>query len=197
MLFGERHKKQKRKGYTFHEFMLLFPFCTKERQEELVEILANEPCPMFLGGKRVPSDLNGVSYGLLDDLHGISERGSDPTPEAIKILLGLKIEEIAKLPIEEVYGFRNFLVRELERINNLFAEIKVNYSSEEISAGVNNLSFGSFGVLDWYAKRMGITNQNEVRDVAWVRIYTCMANDTSQNNYERRLNKQYTNKMKR
>ncbi len=91
----------------------------------------------------------------------------------------------------------NFIKEQVTNINNLFSALKVNYSSEELSAGVKELDFGPFGVLDWYAKRMGISNQNEVRDVAWVRIYNCMKNDTEQNNYERRLRKQYQVKPSR
>ena len=68
------------------------------------------------------------------------------------------------------------------------------YSSEEVAAGVHDLDFGSFGVLDWYAKRMGIANQNDVRDIAWVRIYQCMKNDHEQQLYERRLQEQYMKK---
>ena len=41
---------------------------------------------------------------------------------------------------------------------------------------------------------MGITNQNEVREVAWVRIYRCMYNDAMSNNYERKLSQQYMKK---
>ena len=101
------------------------------------------------------------------------------------------------LNVFDVFGFMHFCRRQIEKINELFSSLKVNYSSDELAAGVKDLQFGPFGVLDWYARRMGITNQNEVRDVAWVRIYNCMKNDTEQNNYERRLHKQYMNQAKR
>ena len=196
-MFWRRNKKSKQRGYTYYEFMTLFPYCTEERKRELLAILETEPCPMFINGKEVPKNLNGVSYGLLDDLHSDAEMGQDPIRTCLKTLMGFSDREIMDLPIETVYGFHNFVTSELERINNLFSEIKVNYSSEEISAGVYDLNFGSFGVLDWYAKRMGMTNQNDVRDVAWVRIYTCMLQDTERNNYERRLNKEYTKGLKK
>ena len=196
-MFLKRRNKRRKKGYNYFEFMTLFQFCSIERQKELVAILEAQPRPMFLGGKRVPESLNGMSYGTLDDLHADVEMGNDPIVTCLKSVMGFTEEEIPLLPIEEVYGFRNFVIKELERINKLFAEITVNYSNEEIRAGVKDLNFGSFGVLDWYAKRMGITNQNEVRDVAWVRIYTCMYNDAMKNNYERKLNKQYTSKVKK
>ena len=96
-----------------------------------------------------------------------------------------------------MFGFTNFVTDELKRINGLFKGIKVNYSKEEIAAGIRELDFGSFGVLDWYAKRMGITNQNEVRDVAWVRIFQCMRNDCMRNNFERKLSQQYKPKIKK
>lgn len=97
----------------------------------------------------------------------------------------------------DVFGVINFVRSELERINNLFASIKISHTPEEIAAGVEDLNFGTFGVIDWYAKRMGITNQDEVYNVAWIRIYTCMKNDNEKAEYESRLNKQYTEKAKR
>lgn len=97
----------------------------------------------------------------------------------------------------DVFGVINFVRSELDRINKLFASIKVAHSPEEIAAGVENLNFGTFGVIDWYAKRMGITNQDEVYSVAWIRIYTCMKNDNEKAEYEQRLNKQYVEKAKR
>lgn len=96
----------------------------------------------------------------------------------------------------DVFGFVNFCRAELERINKLFEAVAPTHTSEEIAAGIEDLNFGTFGVIDWYARRMGITNQDEVYSVAWVRIYTCMKNDNEQSEYEKRLNKQYLNKYK-
>ena len=98
--------------------------------------------------------------------------------------------------VNDVFGFLSFVTKELEKINKLFSDIKQTFSKEEEAAGIKELDFGSFGVLDWYARRMGITNQNDVRDVAWVRIYQCMKNDNMQSEYERRLQKQYLNNSK-
>lgn len=137
-----------------------------------------------------------ISYGKLVDLRNAAG-AADPAAECLKILLDLKPWEISRLNVFDVFGFMNFIKEQVTNINNLFSALKVNYSSEELSAGVKELDFGPFGVLDWYARRMGITNQNEVRDVAWVRIYNCMKNDTEQNNYERRLHKQYMNQARR
>lgn len=189
-----RTRTQRR--YTYGEFLILFPCCSVQHQKELLDTLDKANKPNFLAGKEVPADLNTISYGKLVDLRNATT-SSDPAAMCIKILLGLNEKQIYQLNVFDVFGFMNFCKEQITNINKLFASLKVHYSSEELSAGVKDLDFGPFGVLDWYAKRMGITNQNEVRDVAWIRIYNCMKNDTEQNNYERRLRKQYITQTKR
>lgn len=191
-MIGRRRTKTMRE-YSYGEFMVLFPCCRDKHREELVEQLLESPRPDKIGGVKVPSDLNAISYGLLDDLRCDTESG-DPAMAVAKTLLNLDEKKIFSASVVDIFGFMNFVRKELERINALFASIKVQYSKEELNAGVRDLDFGSFGVLDWYARRMGITNQNEVRNVAWVRIFMCMKNDAEQNNYERRLHKQYDKK---
>lgn len=185
-------KRKSLRGYTYYEFLLLFPCCGKEQQEYMLKYLRSLACPAFIMGKPVP-DFNTLSYGTLDDLNNAASC-DDPASECLKIIMQLKEEEIFSLSVCDVFGFINFCEKEITRINNIFKSIKTNYSAEEIAAGVNELNFGSFGVLDWYARRMGITNQNEVRDVAWIRIFNCMKNDNETNAYERRLRDQYQKK---
>lgn len=177
-------------------FLLLFPYCEKRVQEELQDRLMQQARPHTLCGREVPQDLNKITYGVLDDLR--SAVGSkDPVAECAKVLLDIEVEELLLADVNDVFGFANFMTKELTKINKLFASIKHSYSKEEEAAGVKDLDFGSFGVLDWYARRMGIKNQNEVRDVAWVRIYQCMKNDNAIAEFERRLHKQYMQGSKR
>jgi hypothetical protein len=178
---------------TYKQFLMLYPYADKGVQEDLVLRLKDQPRPAKLCGKDVPQDLNALSYGTLDDIRSAAD-AKDIVGECAKILLGIEPDQLFDEDVNDVFGFLNFVTKELERINKLFASIKVNYSKEEIAAGIKTLDFGSFGVLDWYAKRMGITNQNEVREVAWVRIYRCMYNDAMSNNYERKLSQQYMKK---
>ena len=98
---------------------------------------------------------------------------------------------------ERVLWFVYFCNKEVERINKLFEAIKPHFDSEEKQAGVDRLKFGSFGILDWYARRMRITDQNEVRNVPWVRIYKCMKNDNELREYDRRLREVYKRKSNR
>ena len=189
MKFKKKHKRRTT-YYTYKDFLTLFQCCRESHQATLLEKLSKAKRPAFLFEKEVPENFNTITYGQLDD---ISRAASTPDPaiRCIEIITGLKRAEIYKLNVVDVFGFLNFCKDEINRINKLFLSIKPKYSSEEVSAGVEELNFGTFGVIDWYAKRMGITNQDEVYDVAWIRIYTCMKNDNMQNLYERRLREQY------
>ena len=189
------HNKTERE-YTYGEFLLLISLCSEQEKERLNAELEGAQRPSFINGKQVPSDLNHISYGTLDDISSARE-DTDPFVHIMEILLRLTPQQVYNLNVWDVVGFGKFVTEQIGKINDLFASLKVDYSAEEKAAGVESLNFGSFGVLDWYARRMGITNQNDVRDVAWIRIYNCMRNDVMQNNYERRLHKQATQKIKK
>lgn len=177
-------------SYTYREFMTLFPCCRESHQLNLLDKLWKAEKPNFLLGKEVPQNFNTITYGQLDDLSRARDF-DDPAARCLEVIMGFSKEQIYSLDVWDVFGFANFCLKELERINKLFSSIKQNHTSEELSAGIEDLNFGTFGVVDWYARRMGITNQDEVYGVAWIRIYTCMKNDNLQNLYERRLRDQY------
>lgn len=187
-----RRKTVRKYSYTYGEFLTLIPCCRESHMEKLLDALRGAARPAFLCGKEVPANFNTITYGQLDDL-ARAATSDDPAAQSISIIMGLDKEQIYSLNVWDVFGFINFCEKELNRINKLFSSIKPKLSSKEIAAGVKELNFGTFGVVDWYARRMGITNQDEVFSVAWVRIYTCMKNDNMQNNYERRLREQYIN----
>ena len=189
--------KERLKGEvcTYKDFLTLFPHCEKNVQDDLVNRLQEQPCPSTFCGKEVPENLNALSYGTLDDLR-TAAGAEDPISACCNVLLGIEPHQLLNADVNDVFGFLSFIKRELEKINKLFTALHQTYSKEEEAAGIRELDFGSFGILDWYARRMGITNQNEVRDVAWVRIYQCMKNDNMQSEFERRLHKQYMNNSK-
>ena len=190
-----RYKKRNGEECSYRDFLVMLPCCAESVQKNLLDRLKAQPRPAYLCGVEVPKNLTALSYGTLDDLRSATAT-DDPITECVRILLGVSSSELMNADVNDVFGFLSFVKDELEKINKLFANIKQTYSKEEEAAGVRDLDFGSFGVLDWYARRMGITNQNDVRDVAWVRIYQCMKNDNMQSEFERRLHKQYMNSNK-
>ena len=195
MAKNKTRKRKRMKLTTYGEFLVLLPCCTEEHQKELLELLSHAERPAFVCGKETPANLNMITYGQLDGLSRIANT-ADPAAEVFKILMGIEAPQVYTLNVFDVFGFMNFVKEEVNRINKLFQEIAPSHTSEEIAAGVEDLNFGTFGIIDWYARRMGITNQDEVYSVAWVRIYTCMKNDNEQQEYEKRLNKQYINRQK-
>lgn len=187
---------RKRSGFCpYKDFLYLFPYCSEEHRKELVERLYKQKRPFKLCEAEVPENLNKLTYGKLDDIRNATS-SDDPISECAKILLGVEQSQLLYADVNDVFGFISFVMSELDKINKLFSDIKPSYSNEELAAGVQELDFGTFGVLDWYARRMGIVNQNDVRDVAWVRIYQCMLNDNILSEYERRLQKQFIDKNK-
>lgn len=178
---------------SYGMFLTLLPMCIEDNQQKLLARLRKQSRPQFLCGASVPESLNVLSYGKLEDLQDAAAK-EDPIKETAKVILGINGDELLEEDVNDVFGFSNFVTAELKRINKMFASIKPSYSAEEKAAGVESLDFGAFGVLDWYAQRMHIVNQNDVREIAWVRIYQCMKNDNEKNEFERRLHKIYTKK---
>lgn len=181
---------------TYGEFLVLLQCCTEEHTTELMDKLSRAKKPAYICDKEVPENLNMITYGMLDDLSRISPQ-EDAAARVLNILFDLEPLDVYQVNVFDVFGILNFAREEVSRINILFSSIKVSHSSEEIAAGIDDLDFGTFGVIDWYARRMGITNQDEVYSVPWIRIYTCMKNDNEKSEYESRLHKQYMNKVKR
>lgn len=184
-------KKEDKDLCTYGKFLELFPLCTKGKQEELLGRLRKQPRPQFLCGKQVPDNLNMLTYGQMDDMQTAAS-AETPIEETCKVLLQVDPSLLLVEDVNDVFGFSNFVTSEINRINKIFSSIKPSYSKEERAAGVETLNFGSFGVLDWYAQRMHIANQNEVRNIAWIRIYQCMKNDNEKNEFERRLYQIYS-----
>jgi hypothetical protein len=103
------------------------------------------------------------------------------------ILLSLDERNALKSQANAVIGFVSWVSKELERINKLFESTNIPPTAEEKQAGVESLKFGMFGVLDYYALRMGITDHEEVEKVKWIRIYKCLDMDAKKARYEKRL----------
>lgn len=183
------------RSIKYGEFLTLFPLMSDDLRNIWIDAIKSAERPVSLAGKPVPENLGMISYGMLDDI--MSAHGADdPVTECAKALLGLSDEDVYHSPACDVFGLCNFCTREINHINRLFDSIRPAYSQEEISAGVRELNFGFFGMLDWYARRMGIQDQNEVSDVSWSRIWQCMKNDNDLDIYQRRLQKQYMRKKK-
>ena len=181
---------------SFGDYCRLFGVLTAQSREHSIEWLKKRPKPWFVAGVQLPQDLNMLTYGQLCDIQDCGKDLSGLLDAVCVILPNVSKERLMKEKAAIIVGAVTWIGKEIERINKVFERIAPRYTTDQIAAGVKMLQFGTFGVLDWYAKRQGITDQNEVRNVPWVRIWQCMKNDKETGEYEQRLQQVITNKLK-
>lgn len=156
--------------------------------------LGNYERPPKVGKTPVPKNLDDVTIGQLIELGNINE--DNAYYEACRIVLHLDRKAVDKARAIEVVAFLSWLTSEVKRIDALFNRLQPKHSTNEIKAGIEKLKFGMFGLLDWYAKRMGITNHDEVLSVPWMRIYKCLQMDFENSEYEKRYAEVMKNELR-
>ena len=142
--------------------------------------------PAYIGETKCPEDLSALTIGPLIEI-GEAD-GAEADYCIIEIVLGIGKAETDKCRATEVVAFLSWIGGQVKHINRLFEQVQTKPTAKEKQAGVEKLQFGLFGILDWYAKRMGITDHDDVLTVPWLRIYKCMDMDNKVEQYQRRLN---------
>lgn len=142
--------------------------------------------PSYVGDNECPADLNSLTIGQLIEL-GQTE-GAEADYRITEIVLGYDRETTDQCRAIEVVPFLSWVGQQVRHINRLFEGISHKPTAKEKQAGIDHLQFGLFGMLDWFAKRMGISNHDDVLSVPWLRIYKCMDMDNKTTQYEKRLN---------
>lgn len=164
-------------------------------EDDQVAALKAVACPARVGLIETPQDLNDITLGQLVRLETIgAEKGVFAA--IAEVLLDKDEAWAMKAPALEMLGLRNMVVAEQERIANLFASLGREHTAAEVMAGIEKLNFGMFGLADWYARRMGITDHDEAFETPWVRVWQCRKNDQEEADYQRRLQTVQTNMMK-
>lgn len=141
--------------------------------------------PEFVGKVETPKNLDNLSIGQLIDLSSLSDT-NESLYVVVQTILGLKRKEIDKARAFDVVRFVGWVSGEVERINKIFESTNTKPTAREKKAGIEQLNFGLFGMIDWYAKRMGIQDHDQVLSTPWLRIYKCIDMDNKRNQYERR-----------
>lgn len=160
------------------------PYLSDEQIAQLKAVAV----PLRIGRKEAPQSLANIS---LEDLYQLEQMGAEKGVFfAIgSVLLGMTDKQTLKAPAMEMLGLRNMVVAEQERIAALFAQLDREPSAAEVLAGVDKLNFGLFGLADWYAQRMHITDHDEAFRTPWARIWQCRKNDLESQEYKERLQK--------
>ena len=157
-------------------------------EDDQINALKEIACPDRVGHLEAPQDLNDITLGQLIELEAIAaEKGVFVA--IAKVLLGKDEAWAMKAPVFEMLGLRNMVVAEQNRIAALFASLTRDHTAAEIMAGIESLNFGMFGLADWYARRMGISDHDEAFNTPWLRIWQCRKNDIEESEYKERLQK--------
>ena len=177
---------------TLQEFLVLDGIV--RNTTEVQEQIKNLPKPYSVGGVKTPDSLNDITIGELMELQS-AENERELILKCCTILLSLTERNALKSQANDVLGFSVWVSKELERIAKLFQSTTIPPTPEEKQAGVDSLNFGMFGILDYYALRMGITDHEEVEKVKWIRVYKCLDMDAKKARYEKRLRTIYAKKQ--
>lgn len=178
----------------FVHFVMLMPYMTAESIKNLVLI----PPPKRFNKRDVPQDLQMVTFGMLTQLQRAAKDNDylGTCCRLVSVLTGVDEKVVASRRAYDVLGIVNMVKDEMERIGKLFQALQTDKTSDEVAAGIDKLEFGTFGLVDWYAKRMGIIDHEEVFNTPWARIYQCMRIDHEQGEFEKRYRKIIENRSK-
>ena len=149
----------------------------------------------------VPNDLWGISMSQLIDLSEL-EDGENGFYKVCNVLLGLTVDEVNKARAVDVVKLCGWVYTEVKKINEIFSNIpKPDLTNDEQMAGFGEKDDnGLFNMLDWYARRMGIQDQDDAAKVGWSKIYAAIKKDNEDAIKQRRLieiQNRNNNKIKR
>lgn len=192
----ERIDKMRRERLfmPFIKFVMLMPYMTADTIKSLVLI----PPPKKFNKRDVPDTLQMVTFGTLTQLQQAADSNDylKTCCKLVSVLTGVDERVVASRRAYDVLGIVNMIQSEMERIGKLFQSLQGDHSSDEVAAGIERLEFGAFGIVDWYAQRMGIIDHEEVFATPWARIYQCMKIDHEQGEFEKRYRKIIENRSK-
>ena len=192
----ERIDKMRRERLLmpFVKFVMLMPYMTADTIKSLVLI----PPPKKFNKRDVPDTLQMVTFGMLTQLQQAADSNDylKTCCKLVSVLTGVDERVVASRRAYDVLGIVNMIKAEMERIGKLFQSLQGDHTSDEVAAGIERLEFGAFGIVDWYAQRMGIIDHEEVFNTPWARIYQCMKIDHEQGEFEKRYRKIIENRSK-
>lgn len=156
-----------------------------DNAEQVRDVLMSNAKPDELCGVKLPDNLNHLTLGELLELQYMDE--NSVLDVIASVILKKKSADMLLENVNDVFGFIGFVKNEIDRINKLFSDIAIPPTPDELRAGVKKLNFGAFGIIDWYAKRMGMTNHEDAENTPWLRVFQCQRIDNETKMYEKRL----------
>ena len=176
-------RKQRHTAITLRQYLALAGMLTEESQRRLQGAAYHG----HIGRHQTPANLDEATLG--DVIEGGDQLSkAESVLQGVQRLSGLTEEQLMDAPAQDVLAFIGMCAEQLRRIERLFAACKVEPTKEERQAGMADLDHGVFGLVDWYAQRMGISDHDQVFErVKWVYVYNALKIDTDNQRFQRRL----------
>lgn len=194
------YNKSKRIKRTFKQFIERLKLFD---QTQVANFIEQQPRPKKILWRRVPDNLNRATMGEFNSLSMVKNEMDMLADTTIELLHIPRWQQpiwrflVVRIDYKKACGWINFITNEAKRINKLWESIKVEPEDDDVKAGVRQLNFGLFGMIDAYARRMGITNHDDVLKVGWITIWQCSKIDNEMIKFERRRRKVQQDKYKK
>lgn len=150
---------------TFGEYCLLYNCNAIKNHKEMVE---QSPRPTTLCGRYMPKDLNNMTMGTLVKVMNLKDDIGMFTA-----IYNVSQSELQSEWAQNVIGAARWTTEQLERITDLFKSLERDYTTEELLAGFDKRKGDIFATIDWYAKRMNITDHDRVLKTPWIIVWKC------------------------
>lgn len=185
----KKEKRGRSRETTFGEWLILASFAG-------VKLEKYDTRPAYVGDTATPATLDELTIGQLIELGALDDKNAS-LYEICKIVLGVPYSKTKQARAIDVVHFCGWVWNEVEKINKLFESTRVAPAQKEVAAGIKELRFGLFGLVDWYARRMGIQDHDAVLQTPWMRIYKCLDMDNKTKQFEKRYMENETNEYRR
>lgn len=153
--------------------------------------------PSQVADIKTPSNLFGLTLGQLITLSELPDN-DDSFYTVCEAVMGLGRTQVDEARAVDVVRLVGWVSGEVGKIAKMFKNADYNKPTpSEIKAGIKDVNFGLFGMLDWFALRMGIEDHDKVLQFPWIRIYKCLDMDNQKRAFEVRLQKIQAEEMRR
>lgn len=180
LLKGLRLNKKLREPMTYGTYCLLYRHNAIGNHDEIMERVEK---PTRLCGQYLPDDLNHITMGALVD---VLECEDDI--KVLATLYNLTTGQIKDDRATNVLGAIKWTTEQIKSITGLWKQLERDFTVDELMAGADKMKSDIFSTIDWYARRMGISDHDEVLKVSWIKIWRCAKDDRARDEYRERLN---------
>ncbi len=162
---------------------------------ETVNHVTNLKAPTYLAQKPYNPQLEVLTLGQLMEIQ-YTETFLPKVELYMSLVCGCTTDEYMNEHYEKVMGAVNHITDLLNNVGAMFSGSRIKPTREEITAGVESLNFGAFGLIDWYSQRQKITHE-QAEATPWTRVFNAIKKDNDTEIYRRKLMKIHSKQNKK